>query len=95
MSQNERDLINKSPVTIIEEIFTISKDVLPPQFQSRLFTFFSLVLKDNRARKLFTAAVYQGAYGVQQYIQDQERIAYSNSSTIVQSQDTFCHKTQS
>ena len=94
MSQNERDLSNKSPVTIIEDIFTISKDVLPPQLQSRLFTFFSLVLKDNRARKLFTAAVYQSAYGVQQYIQDQERVAYS-SSTFVQSQETFCHKTQS
>ncbi len=94
MSQNERDLSNKSPVTIIEDIFTISKDVLPPQLQSRLFTFFSLVLKDNRARKLFTAAVYQSAYGVQQYKQDQERVAYS-SSTFVQSQEMFCHKTQS
>ena len=94
MSRNEQELIEKPPVKLIEDVYNEAKSLFGPHTQSRLTTFFTLVLKDSRLRKLFTLALYQGAYGVQRYSLELEQ--QSNSCNAQhETHEVFCHKSQS
>lgn len=97
MSENERELIKKTPAVLIENVFMLSKEMFPTRLQSRLYTFFTTVLHDGNLRKLFTVAMYQGVYGVNEYIKEQERLATSLNvpHPALQRRDEFFHISKS
>ena len=80
MSDNIKELTAKDPVQLIESVFALSLHLFQPRLRSKLTLFFDTIIKNASLRQLFTIAIYQGAYGVQKMIQEQETQA-SRSGT--------------
>ena len=87
MSQNEKELSRKTPVQLIEDIYTLSLKLFDSRTQSRVMTFFSTVLKNASLRNLFAVALFQGAYGVQKMVQEQESRVVKTAAISLSKED--------
>ena len=101
MSDNIKELTAKDPVQLIESVFTLSLSLFQPHLRSKLTVFFDTIMKNASLRQLFTIALYQGVYGVQKMIQEQEtQAARSGTSSFTVGQrgqyhEMMIHKSQS
>ena len=73
LASDERELLKKDPVVILEGIMEASMQVFDPYSQSIVTNFIQLVLQRKVLRQLFLAAIYQGAYGVQKLALEQSQ----------------------
>ena len=73
LASDERDLLKKNPVVILEGILEASMQVFDPYLRSRVISFINLVLQRKVLRQLFLAAIYQGAYGVRKIALEQSQ----------------------
>ena len=83
MSDNIKELTTKDPVQLIQSVYKLSLHLFQPCYRSNLTLFFDTIIKNASLRQLFTIAIYQGAYGVQKMIQEQEtQAARSGTSSF-------------
>ena len=82
MSDNIKELTTKDPLQLIERVFNSSLRLFQPYYHSNLTLFFDTIMKNASLRQLFTIALYQGAYGVQKMIQEQETQAAKSGTSL-------------
>ena len=93
MSNNIKELTTKDPAQLIESVFNLSLRLFQPYYHSNLTLFFDTIMNNPSLRQLFTIALYQGAYGVQKIIQEQEiQAARSQTSSFTVSQHGQHHE---
>ena len=73
LASDERELVKKNPVVILEGILEASMQVFDPHLRSSVIGFINLVLQKKVLRQLFLAAIYQGAYGVRKIALEQSQ----------------------
>ena len=73
LASDERELVKKNPVLILEGILEASMQVFDPHLQSSVIGFINLVLQRKVLRQLFLAAIYQGAYGIRKIALEQSQ----------------------
>ena len=74
LASDERELVKKNPVVILEGILEASMQVFDPHLRSSVIGFINLVLQKKVLRQLFLAAIYQGAYGVRKIALEQSQL---------------------
>ena len=68
MSNNSKELGNKDPVQLIEDVFKLCLNLFQYKMHSRLLSLFDTITNNATYRKLLLIALYQGVYGVQKMI---------------------------
>ena len=93
MSDNIKELTTKDPVQLIQSVYKLSLHLFQPCYRSNLTLFFDTIMNNPSLRQLFTIAIYQGAYGVQKMIQEQEtQAARSGTSSFTVGQHGQHHE---
>ena len=69
----QKDLSEKDPVSLLQEVFSCAIPLCPSHFHSRVTMFFEIVTRNRLLRKLFQLAIYEGAYGMKDKAKKEEK----------------------
>lgn len=92
MSDNLKELANKDPVVLIEDVFNLCLNYFERRKHSRLISLFQMILDNAGSRKSFLIALYQGVYGVQKMMEEQKHAPVFSPAT---SQNLMLYKSKS
>lgn len=78
-SEIPKELERKDPIQLLSSFFEASLQYFPRHLQSRLTGFFQFLREYPGLRDLFLLAMYQGVYGIQKKVHEEEAASSSVS----------------